>query len=225
LLLPQVPIVAGGHHATAAPERLLDSKAIDFVILGEGEERMVEFVKLLSTQNLGQLNDLDGIAFVSCGQIKINQQKYAIENLDNLSQPNQDNDLAMILTSRGCPKNCNFCSVAKVVGKKIRYRTIASVIAEMEIYLNKGILKFDFEDDNLTFNRQRAHRLFSAIKSQFAGKNLILSAMNGLMADSFDEELIRTMKEAGFEWLNIPLVSGSEQVQKKLSVINHGNNF
>ena len=90
LLLPQVPIVAGGHHATAAPERLLDSKAIDFVILGEGEERMVEFVKLLSTQNLGQLNDLDGIAFVSCGQIKINQQKYAIENLDNLSQPNQD---------------------------------------------------------------------------------------------------------------------------------------
>jgi len=215
-LCPRVPIVAGGHHATVAPESILGSKIIDFVVLGEGEKRLLQLIKILAARDLDQLAKMEGIAFISLDEIKINQPQNAIQNLDDLPWPKSDGAIAMILTSRGCPKQCNFCSVANVMGKKIRFRTIASVIAEMEACWHNGITKFDFEDDNLTFDRQRALQLFTEITKRFAGKNLILSAQNGLMADSLDEELIRVMKVAGFEWLNVPLVSSSQQVQKKI---------
>jgi len=131
----------------------------------------------------------------------------------------------MILTSRGCPNNCNFCSVNKVMGKKVRFRSIESVIEEINSGIQNGVRKFDFEDDNLTINRNRAKTLFREIINRFNKYNLQLSAMNGIMADSLDEQLVRLIKSAGFEWLNIPLVSGSVVVQHKINRSQSQKNF
>ncbi|MBC8182353.1 B12-binding domain-containing radical SAM protein [candidate division KSB1 bacterium] len=216
-IFPKVPIVAGGHHATTVPESVLKSGFIDYVVLGEGEQRIVELTNLLFSDQLNQLKGIDGIAYKNGNKVIINPAKSFVQNLDEITYPEIKNKMGMILTSRGCPQNCNFCSVAGVMGKKVRFRSIESVIEEMNQCIQNGVKKFDFEDDNLTINQNRAKILFKEIITRFEKHNLRLSAMNGLMADSLDEELVQLMKNAGFEWLNIPLVSGSAEVQKKVN--------
>ncbi len=215
-ILPAVPIVAGGHHATAVPESVLKSGPFDFVILGEGEQRIIKLINYLSNNDLENLNDLDGLAYQSQNNVYINPSKTFIEDLDHLPILQLENDIGMLITSRGCPKNCNFCSIANVMGNKVRFRAIDSVLSEMEKGIRNGVRKFDFEDDHLTINRSRTKKLFREILTRFTNYNLKLSAMNGILADTLDEGLIELMKSAGFEWLNIPLVSGSSEIQSEI---------
>ena len=102
------------------------------------------------------------------------------------------------------------------MGKKVRTRSIASVVEEIRIAVERGTKFIDFEDDNLTFNRDRAGKLFQALIDNFSNKGIAFSAMNGLDAETLDDELIYLMKAAGFEWLNIPLVSGNQKVQNRI---------
>ncbi len=213
---PSVPVIMGGHHVTAVPESALESGVVDFVVLGEGEMRMTSLVKALLENNVEKIHQIDGIAFLENGKMKIQPPENFIENLDDFVPPPLKTDLATILTSRGCPKKCNFCSIHKVMGRRFRYRAIESIIAEMRDYISLGVRKFDFEDDHLVLNRERAKTLFQKIIENFSDEKLQLSAMNGILADSLDEELISLIKKAEFEWLNIPLVSGSDEVQRKI---------
>ncbi len=215
-IFPKVPIVAGGHHATAVPEKVFETGLFDFVILGEGEERILRLIDALLKDDTDSLKAIDGIAYREQDHIVINPIQSYIQNLDQLPKLKIKDDVGMLITSRGCPKSCNFCSIAKVMGKKVRLRSIESVLNEMEIGIKNGVHQFDFEDDHLTINQMRAKKLFKEIANRFSNYNLTLSAMNGMLADSLDEELIAMMKVAGFEWLNIPLVSGSQAIQSSI---------
>ena len=224
-IFPQIPVIAGGHHATAVPEAILSTNFFDFIVLGEGEKRFLQLIEILNTKNINQLKFLDGIAYKDKKKIITNHSVSPIQNLNKIPYPEIDDKIGMILTSRGCPNNCNFCSVNKVMGKKVRFRSIESVIEEINSGIQNGVRKFDFEDDNLTINRNRAKTLFREIINRFNKYNLQLSAMNGIMADSLDEQLVRLIKSAGFEWLNIPLVSGSVVVQHKINRSQSQKNF
>lgn len=214
---PLTPIVAGGHHGTAAPDGLLHSGYFDFIILGEGEQRIIKLIHFLNKNSGAKPVDLEGIAFRDGDKIIVNPAKEMIADIDSLPRPKTRSEIKPIITSRGCPKNCNFCSIAEVMGKKIRYRSIESVVEDIKIGIVQGVKKFDFEDDNLTANLKRAKHLFQQIIDTFAAHNLTLSAMNGILADNVDQELVRLMKMAGFQWLNIPLVSGDCETQKKIN--------
>ncbi|MDZ7332934.1 MAG: B12-binding domain-containing radical SAM protein [candidate division KSB1 bacterium] len=216
-VFPEVPIVAGGHHVTAAPIEVLKSGYFDFAILGEGEERVLKLIAALISNNPGALKAIDGLAYKDDGKIFVNPIRTYIENLDDLPVLTQNEKMAMLITSRGCPKNCNFCSIAKVMGKRVRFRSVDRVLDEIELGIKNGIRHFDFEDDHLTADRERAKQLFQKVIDRFSGYPLKLSAMNGVLADSLDEDLVRIMKAAGFEWLNIPLVSGSPKVQQEIT--------
>lgn len=215
-ILPAIPIVAGGHHATAVPADVMKIGCFDFVVLGEGEDRILKLIAALSQNDSNLLQLIDGIAFWDEEQIIINPLISYVQNLDQLPILEMKTDIGLLITSRGCPRNCNFCSIAKVMGKKVRFRSIESVLNEMEIGIKNRVRHFDFEDDHLTINKNRAKKLFGKIVSRFSNFNLTLSAMNGILADTMDEELIGIMKSAGFEWLNIPLVSGSPAIQQKI---------
>ena len=216
-IFPSVPIVAGGHHATAVPGSVLKTELFDYAIMGEGEERFLKLINILSQNDFDALQNLDGIAYRSENKIVINPLITFIENIDQLPILKIEKDIGMLITSRGCPKNCNFCSISKVMGKKVRFRSIDSVVAEMRKGIEDGVRHFDFEDDNLTINKNHVKRLLQEIIRHFGSYKLTLSAMNGLLADTLDEELIQLMKTAGFEWLNIPLVSGSPEIQENLN--------
>ncbi len=213
----EVPIVAGGHHATAVPEQLLQDQAVDFVILGEGELRLLRLIDILEQNDCQRLLQMDGLAFRSEGKIVVNPARSFIEPLDQLPLLNPQETGGMLITSRGCPWKCHFCSIAGVMGRAFRPRSIASVLEEIDRGVRLGQRQFDFEDDHLTCDRGRARDLLRAIIQRFGENKLQLSAMNGLRPDTLDEELVQLLKMAGFQWLNLPLVSSSPTMQVSIN--------
>jgi radical SAM superfamily enzyme YgiQ (UPF0313 family) len=115
----------------------------------------------------------------------------------------------MILTSRGCPNDCVFCSVHEVAGRSYRARDIESVLEEIyECYTKYGIEVFDLQDDNLLFDPNRIKTLLSKIISKYGAKKLEILATNGLNVSNMDEEMLVLMKEAGFKKLDVSLATG-----------------
>ena len=217
-----IPVIVGGAHATALPEEVLKSKNIDYVVLGEGELTFSELINRLAERACHR--NLPGIAYRDSGSVIINSRPEFIENLDSLPPPARDllnprwygvgaDACAMLLTSRGCPRNCAYCSVHQVMGRRMRYRSPGHVVAEMkrchELY---GITAFDFEDDNFTFDRGRALEILDGIVRAFGERRLRLFAMNGLSLISLDEELLHAMRAAGFERLDLSLGSSSPEL-------------
>lgn len=219
IIHPSVPVVVGGHHVTVTPEMTLTNNCFDFVVLGEGEATFLELIRLVFKNSREKLAALTGIGFRDNGRVRINWPTRHIQPLDQLPFPKKytPDTAKMILTSRGCPNNCHFCTIRKVMGQTIRYRSLVNVLQEIEYWINQGIGEFDFEDDNLLYNPLRAKQLWQSIIIQFGKRQLKLSAMNGIAADTLDEELLELMYLAGFEWLNVPLVSGNPNMLKRLA--------
>ncbi|MCM2268451.1 MAG: B12-binding domain-containing radical SAM protein, partial [Elusimicrobiales bacterium] len=125
LALPGTPIVAGGPHASALPEETLGEPALDFVAQGEGEETLYELARAVIGG--GQLSGVAGLYFRQNGRIVRNAPRAPIEDLDSLPLPAYDllpmakyhpslsrrisrGTMGSILTARGCPHQCVFCS-------------------------------------------------------------------------------------------------------------------
>jgi radical SAM superfamily enzyme YgiQ (UPF0313 family) len=123
----------------------------------------------------------------------------------------------MIITSRGCPHGCAYCSTHLVMGTSFRTRAPEAILKEMvECRKGYGIQTFDIEDDNFTFDQERAKKLMSLIIKNFGEDRLELSAMNGVSFASLDEELLKLMKRAGFRTINLSFVSTSPLTKEKM---------
>ncbi len=223
---PAIPVIVGGAHASALPVELLKSPYIDYVIIGEGEETLPALIDCLAAgQDPGSLA---GIAYKHGGEVVVNPRRDFIENLDSLPLPARDllnpswygvgkSPCAMLLTSRGCPQRCSYCSVHQVMGSRLRLRSAEHVIAEMKDCHDRfGITAFDFEDDNFTFDRERALQILEGIVQTFGESRLRLFAMNGLSLISLDPELLQAMKRAGFERLDLSLGSSSHELNRRM---------
>lgn len=205
---PGVPIAVGGYHATLYPDEML--KYADYVIAGEGERAVLE---LINGKNKNKI-------------IK----SAIIENLDELPFPARDllkpRDFKIykkqgtpLVTSRGCPNNCSFCSSKDMWGNRYRVRSIDSIMKEIdEVYHSHRVTLLDFEDDNLFINKKRATEFLTAL-IDYQNKNKVqfdCTAMNGLSIEQLDSEIVLLMKQAGFSEMNISLVSYSADIQQKL---------
>jgi len=116
-----------------------------------------------------------------------------------------------IVTSRGCPARCTFCSAYRVWGRKYRTRSPENVISEMKQIKEKyGIEELMFEDDNLTMNPIRAERIFDLMIQEKL--NFVWDTPNGVAVFALNERLIDKMKESGCYTLNLALESGSQYV-------------
>lgn len=209
-------IVMGGAHVSCNPHGVLASPLVDYVVLGEGERR---FPLLLEQLEKGVVNGIDGIGYRREGEVCINPVKSFVQNLDDLSYPARGllgldryrikkQRATMLITSRGCPQGCAYCSAHLVMGTAFRGRSPEGIIQEMrECRQRHGITVFDIEDDNFTFDRARAKRLLSLIVDTFGQGGLQLSAMNGVSFVSLDRELVCLMQRAGFKEINLSLVS------------------
>ncbi len=225
-LNPAIPVIVGGAHASALPAEVLTSPYIDYVIIGEGERTLPELIGSLSEGR--DIGDIAGIAFKRSGEVVVHPRGEYIEDLGSLPLPARDllnsswysvgkAACAMLLTSRGCPQRCSYCSVHQVMGSRLRFRSAEHVIAEMrDCHERFGITAFDFEDDNFTFDRERALRILNGIIEEFGGRSLRLFAMNGLSLISLDPELLQAMKGAGFERLDLSLGSSSHELNRRM---------
>ncbi len=228
---PKAYIVMGGHHPTLFPKEVLDCRAIDFVLRGEGEISLPLLCDALVHGT--DLKRIPGIAFrekdvfQDKGKIFINPPAW-IKNLNQIPLPAltrvkqkyyQRNNKASItmVSSRGCPMPCSYCSVsATSFHAKFRQRNVADVLKEIENQAKQLDIGFiDFEDENLTLNKKWILTLLSGLNEIFKGKSVELRAMNGLYPPSLDSEVIAAMKKSGFKTLNLSLGSFSkEQLQR-----------
>jgi len=220
--------VAGGAHPTALPELVLSDKNVDFVVLGEGEETIVDLIRLIEGKK--DVSSLDGVGFRNNGDVKIIPKTKFINDLDKLPFParhllNMEKYFGLevshgtrsrkrfspIITSRGCPAKCTFCSAHKVWGRGFRYRSAEKVIAEMKHIKEKyDIEEIIFEDDNMNLNAKRAEKIFDLMIQ--ANLNLVWDTPNGVAAWTLTENLIRKMKESGCRKLNFPIETGNQLV-------------
>jgi len=218
-------VVMGGAHVSGNPEGVLQSPAVDYALMGEGEKRFPLLLEQIEKQGRGSIKDIDGIGYREDGEIQINPLQSFIQDLDSLPPPARElldpdryrmrkKRSTMIVTSRGCPHGCAYCSTHLVMGTSFRTRTPEAIIKEMrECQKQYGIQIFDIEDDNFTFDQERAKRLMSLVIENFGEENLPaagrfeLSAMNGVSFASLDEELLKLMKRAGFHTINLSFVS------------------
>jgi len=122
-----------------------------------------------------------------------------------------------MITSRGCPNRCDFCTGKIIWGKSYRVRSVESVLSEIDECLNKFDVKIiNFEDDNIFALKSRSVELLKELY-RYQRKHdvkLDFTAMNGISIEQLDEEILNLMKQAGFRELNISLVSYSERLQK-----------
>ncbi|MFH1799736.1 MAG: radical SAM protein [Candidatus Omnitrophota bacterium] len=218
----QVPILLGGSQVSAMPEHMLSHPAIDFVIRGEGEKPFVELLKVL--RDGGDLKYVPNLGYKKRGRLVLNSRKenYPIENLPfpDLSDLPQDHylfekkPLCFIITSRGCSYRCAFCSVHKTFGRKCRRRSAGNILAEIRQRYAEGYRVFDFEDDNLTFDRKEMRELCGQLIRTFPQKDIQLLAMNGVCYWTLDRDILKLMRQAGFTHLNLSLVSTSTGLLK-----------
>ena len=220
--------VAGGAHPTVLPELVLEDQNVDFVVIGEGEITIIDLVHAIAGEI--DINNLDGIGFKENGHIVIIPKTKFIEDIDSIPFParhllnmkqyfglkashgtRRRNRFSPIITSRGCPAKCTFCSAHRVWGKKFRQRSPENVIAELKELKEKyGIQEIMFEDDNLTANPKRADRIFDLMIEEKL--DFVWDTPNGAAAFAMNENLIDKMKKSGCYKLNLALESGNQYV-------------
>jgi len=222
--MPNVPIVLGGCHATALPERTLDEfKAFDAVVTGEGE---VAIGYLIERFTGGDAAPRPGI-YVRGEDFDVPRQPPPmIEDLNSLPFPAFDlfplrsyhpfysrrwmMELPLS-SSRGCPFKCTFCT--KVMGNRPRFRSAENLLAELEYDIAEYDLKQAiFTDENFTLNQSLVGEFCEGIiERQIAGRVRFMCESRVDVAD----ETLQLMAKAGFTHITFGIESGDQEILDK----------
>lgn len=218
---PDVPVVLGGHHATALPERLLAHPAVDFVLRGDGEATLPHLLRALQTgaplaavPGLG-LRNPDGRLHINppAFVLDLNRLPAAAQELSEQRFYARRGQRTLVITaSRGCPMQCSYCCTGANAQMPYRRRRIEHIMREIERQDPRQTIGFiDFEDENLAHDPRWFRDLLRAITRAFNPPRPELRAMNGLFPPTLDDELIGLMRQAGFKSLNLSLASTDPQ--------------
>lgn len=203
-------LVAGGPHATIVPDELL-AHGFRYVVRGEGEDVLVE---LASGKPLG---DIAGLSFSDRGMRRHNPTRPFLMDLDRLAAPLSALDLfdpswygatktlppAGLLSSRGCPAACTFCS-NDVTGRKFRYRSATSVASEVaQMRADHDTIGFTFFDDSFAVGKRRVRELCDAIAALPEPVWWTCTAH----PSHLDRDVLADMKRAGCSGIDIGMES------------------
>ena len=222
---PEIPIVMGGIYPSTQPEKACRSKA-DYIVLGEGEEPMLNLASFLngdtSSMHKGIIDSCNaGSAKASYGK-NINAYPLPARDIIPFSDYTKRSPRnvrgwrsASMITSRGCPFDCEFCAVHPVCGYRWRPYTVDRVLAEIHDLVDRySVNNIEIEDDNFTLNKQRVKGILHGIIDINKTKRLTWQALNGLRIDTLDQELISLFRESNCRHLNIALEHGDPEMLK-----------
>ena len=226
------PVVMGGAHPSVKCRDVMNDDHVDFVVLGEGELSFPSLIKALNTGS--DYSSIDGLAYRQGETVFVNPKTTYIENLDELPFPAR-HLLSMdkyfnikrpagavrfsrhtpLITSRGCPARCIFCSIHSVWGRRFRARSPENVLEEIrQIKEEYGIKELHFWDDNLTFKKDRAKSIFGMMIEE--NIDVVWTTPNGIAAYAIDDELVDLMKKSGCYRVYLAVESGDEYVLHKI---------
>ena len=218
---PRLPTVMGGPHVTfAASEALAQHPELDIVVLGEGEQTIVELVQAIVNGN--GLESVRGIAYRRDNKIHVTPSRPIIQDLDSLPQPARHllplgryRALRMpisLTTSRGCPFKCIFCVGRKMVGAKVRYRNPGLVVDEMQSLAQMGFHQINLADDLFTANK--SHCL--AVCDEINARQLNMKWTSFARVDTVSLDLLRQMRSAGCSAVSFGIESGDPAILKSI---------
>ncbi|NHI84004.1 MAG: radical SAM protein [Candidatus Thorarchaeota archaeon] len=220
--LPDTHIVFGGVHATLNVERMMKKYTqIDSTITGEGELSMIELVRALESG--GHIKAVSGIYHRENGIVKRGAPRRFITDLDALPPPAMDlvktewygqveglrwPNLASMVSSRGCPFSCTFCSCSLFAGRKWRSRSPENVVDEIENLLVEGFKTIFFVDDCFTMNRKRILKICDLIRE----RKLEFSWLCEGRVDQVDSHTIRSMVKSGCRLMYLGFESANQRI-------------
>jgi radical SAM superfamily enzyme YgiQ (UPF0313 family) len=242
--------VVGGPHASILPESYFEhSPFVDMAVVGEGEFTMQEIARWYEGKQ--SIDEIRGVVYKNNGRVIRNRPRGAVQHLDSLpfpayhlidleryfelkknpgnagsarpryNYPGSERSVSVI-TSRGCPFSCVFCSIHLHMGKKWRAHSPEYILAHLELLVSEyDVRHIHFEDDNLTFQNERFERILDGVRTRKL--KFTWDTPNGVRADTLDRRLLTKCKETGCVYLVIGIESGDPEVldkviRKKLSL-------
>lgn len=222
-LLPDVPVIVGGYHATFLPEAFIEAGA-DLVVMGEGERRLPLLLNALESGE--PVEGMEGIA--SSSGVSPRTSRYTVD-LD--AQPFAAVDLLPlenywelgyshgpfrgkymnILTSRGCPYDCAFCQAPAMSGGRWLRKSASRVLEEFRFHMDEyGVKDFHIQDENFAIDRGRVEEICRTLIDEDWG--ITFCFPSGLKMETLDEELLDLMIQAGCRYFSLSPETGSVRV-------------
>jgi len=235
---PKIKVIVGGSHASCFPEQVFKLSPADVIVMGEGEETMLELLDAFEKDKT-DLSNIKGIAFMKNGKLVKTEPRPFIKNLDKLPFPAyEDFDLKnyvnrfpddttnpkykklfkklkgiSVMTSRGCPWRCAFCSITTSWKRTWRARSPKNTVDLIEhLYKNFGIRMFNFFDDNFNVDNRRVIEICREIIK----RKLKIYWNVQARVDTLNEETLRWMKKAGCYLIRFGVESGSQTILDNL---------
>jgi len=227
---PELTVILGGEHISAMPEFCLATSKADILVLGEGEETIVELAEALDTGR--PLNEIDGLAFRDHAQIVVNKRRKRMAEVDNLAPPAWEMfDLKTyhdhryvggiysesltipVLATRGCPFQCTYCSAPNMWTPRWDPRDPIKVVDEIEGYMRKyGAANFPFQD--LTAIIQKEWIVTFCEEVLRRNLKFIWQFPTGTRAEAVDNEVAELLFKTGMINMAYAPESGSETTRK-----------
>ncbi len=232
----EVVTIMDGQHPSARPLECLKDPNVDFVVIGEKEQTVLELVEAHEQGNTENLKQIKGIAFKQNGETFVTPPRPLIQDLDSIPFPARHllpmqayfdavkkrpirgvihKPWVSMISSRGCPYNCVFCSMHIVMGKQWRGRSPKNVVDEIEHLIDTyGIQQVDFWDDNMMLDKKRGEAICDLIIER--GIDIEWYTPNGIRADTLDENLLKKMHASGCKKIRLAPESGVQHVVDKI---------
>jgi len=208
--MPHTKIILGGSHVTALPQEAASQPEIDAVVIGEGEQTMLEIAQGR------KYKDIKGLCFKHRKRIIKTQCRELIKDIDTLPFPmledmifekTRKRTFSEMFSSRGCPYNCIFCASALIWKRRLRLRRPEKIYEEMLFRKERyNAEEFQFGDDALTLNKERILTVCKYIK------RLDVTWKCQTRADHVSKDIVKVMKDSGCREIALGIESGNQRV-------------
>jgi anaerobic magnesium-protoporphyrin IX monomethyl ester cyclase len=223
---PETIVVYGGPHATfTGADTLSHVPSIDIVVHGEGEETASEIAEwAMAGARADARERIRGISYRENGHVLRTAPRPLIEDIDSLGPPPRDLvpliryrttleylglPATSVITGRGCPIGCTFCSASAMFGPTYRKRSAALVVDEIEkLHVDHGILGFKIFDSTFTLSRSHVLEFCEEIRR----RGLIIPWECEVRVGSVDPPLLEKMRRAGCYYIDIGIEAGTQRV-------------
>jgi radical SAM superfamily enzyme YgiQ (UPF0313 family) len=222
---PNIPVLLGGPHPTAYPDKAIETPNVDYGIMGEGEIVAGQVIERLLTSR--DVSGLKGLVYKRDGKVVKTERAEVLEDINQLPLPaydlipiekygdfdrfNRRHGYMNVMSSRGCPYRCVYCH--NIFGKVFRARSAENLFEEIKIlYDAYQIRQFDILDDIFNFDKKRLLKFCDLIVK--SGMRITIGFPNGLRGDLLDEEQLVSLRRAGTRVISFAIETGSPRVQK-----------
>ncbi|MCM8782134.1 MAG: B12-binding domain-containing radical SAM protein [Candidatus Omnitrophica bacterium] len=223
----KILVIFGGAHSSINYSIVMKDKNVDIVVRREGEKTLLELINAIAKGR--NWKEVRGITFHNNGAVKTNPEQEYINDIDTIPFPARDllprniyntlrspywmrPPLDVIVSSRGCPKRCIYCSIHSVWGNKWRARSAKNVVDEMELLVKEGIKEVHFTDDNISVDKRRMYEICDEIINRRL--DIKWTMPNGIALWTLDKELLIKMKRAGCYRLTFGVETGNQKMQR-----------